>query len=258
MDQLNTANKALVYKNEKLWEIALIDSIGSIRRQTCAARLKTLLHALFFIFRQTLKIESSCFLFKQRNERGDLCTTCKHLKTLVERIWNLLTVAAISWRMWKLVKVVSLASVLFMCRSSFKYLLDDFLIKSCSHTIFAFFRLAILKMKIFRKTRNSNRCYDMKCCWSAETLTSYSVLSRNSWTFVSALRSAEKWKLTVLKRGSRFQFIWERSIVKLNVGDVAVKFECPIRFHLSIFARNTFSFYILTAQTTKILVLASY
>ena len=63
MDQLNTANKALVYKNEKVWEIALIDSIGSIRRQTCAARLKTLVHALFFYISSNFENRKQLFSF---------------------------------------------------------------------------------------------------------------------------------------------------------------------------------------------------
>ena len=31
----------------------------------------------------------------------------------------------------------------------------------------------------------------------------------------------------------------------LNVGDVALKFKCPMRFHLSAFARNTFKIQLL-------------
>ena len=72
-------------------------------------------------------------------------------------------------------------------------------IKSFNHSIFAYFRLAVLKLTIFRKTRNSNCCFDIKRPWSAENfmtslrspLTDFCsqlvVLSRNSKTFVSAL-----------------------------------------------------------------------
>ena len=60
----------------------------------CTAENFTLRFA-FFILRQSLKIENSCFLFKQVNERGEFNTTqCIRLKRSVERIRNMLAKAA--------------------------------------------------------------------------------------------------------------------------------------------------------------------
>lgn len=105
--KLSKIRLKFIYNNNKLWEIFI-------------AALKSGDKLLPHGWKRTLYISSNfenrnhCFLWKQRTciERWVFYTTCKRLKALVERIWNLLTVA-LSW----IVKVVSLSSFLaFLCR----------------------------------------------------------------------------------------------------------------------------------------------
>jgi len=157
------------------------------------------------------------------------------------------------------VKVVSFPSVLFLCRLILKYLLDfyDCLIKSIATQSLHSSDLPFWNWKCSGRlgiqivVLISNALGQLRISWPA-----------HHWQIVAHMDHIQCWvetrELSFQRWDRQFCFgkkrksieTWQQVSVylrkvKLNVGDLALKFECPSRFHSSIFGTNTFKIQLL-------------